>query len=238
MRCSTIEACAALGGRFLTAVLRSEVVPVLAVGLRARNKADKLRRLREAARELFVQYGYDETTMQNIAKRADIGFGTLFTYVSDKRDLLFLVFNDDLDATIDTALAHATAKRIFLEQLIAYFETFYRFFLPQPELSRLVLREMTFYLKGRQAEQFQAGCVRIYQHLASLTAAAQAAEIIGTKEEATILAQALMSTFAHEIRRWIAADEPQLPKGLTRLRRMLALQIAGLQPHEGALGRR
>jgi AcrR family transcriptional regulator len=227
-----------LGERFLTEVLRSEAGPALAIGLRERNKADKLRRLRESARELFIQHGYDDTTMQNIAKRADIGFGTLFTYVSDKRDLLFLIFNDDLDTMVDTAFEHATTKRIFLEQLIAYFEAFYRFFLPQPELSRLVLREMTFYLKGRQAEQFHAGCARIYQYLASLAGTAQAAGTLRTQEPPMILAQALMSTFAHELRRWIGTEDPELSKGLARLRRMLALQISGFQPRQGALGRR
>lgn len=222
----------------MTETLRPQAAPAPAGGLRARNKADKLRRLREAARDLFIEHGYDETTMQNIAKRADIGFGTLFTYVSDKRDLLFLIFNDDLDTTVDTAFENATAKRIFLEQLIAYFEAFYRFFLPQPELSRLVLREMTFYLKGRQAEQFHAGCARINRYLASLAETAQAAGTLGTQESPVILAQALMSTFAHELRRWIGAEDPELSKGLARLRRMLALQIAGFQPRQGALGRR
>jgi AcrR family transcriptional regulator len=222
----------------LTEVINAGSASDLPLGLRERNKAEKLRRLRDAARTLFIKQGYDETTMRSIAERADIGFGTLFTYASDKRDLLFLIFNDNLDETADAAFKHATAKRIFLEQLIAYFENFYRFFLPQPELSRLVLREMTFYVKGHQAEQFRDGVSRIYHHLASLAETAQTSGTLGTSEQPVILAQALMATFSQEIRRWIATDDPDLSKGLARLRRMLALQISGLQPREGALGRR
>ncbi len=208
------------------------------LGLRAKNKAEKLQRIRKAARALFVKRGYDDTTMRDIAKRADVGFGTLFTYASDKRDLLFLIFNDELDNVVDNAFLCAAKEQIFLDQLVAYFSGFYAFFAPQPELSRVVLREMTLYLKGHQAEQFQASCGRMTGHLATLVAQARAARWLGSREDAQIVAQALLSTFAAEIRRWIAADEPELKSGLTRLRRMLALQISGLAPRAGTLTKR
>lgn len=214
----------------------TEVIEI-SLGAREKNKAEKLLRIRKAARLLFTTHGYDDTTMREIAKRADVGFGTMFTYASNKRDLLFLIFNDDLDDVVDSALERASAKRVFLEQLIAYFSVFYAFFLPQPDLSRVILREMTFYLKGRQAEQFQASCGRMVQHLASLVEAAKSRQTLATDEEPQIIAQALLSTFAHELRRWIAVDDPQLSSGIARLRRMLALQIFGLGPRKGALER-
>jgi len=207
-------------------------------GLREKNKAEKLQRIRKAARTLFVKHGYDDTTMRDIAKRADVGFGTLFTYASDKRDLLFLIFNDELDDVVERAFARAAEEDLFLDQLVAYFSAFYMFFAPQPELSRVVLREMTLYLKGRQAEQFQASCGRMTGHLASFVRAARAARRLGTSEDPQLVAQALLSTFASEIRRWIAAEDPELKPGLARLRRMLALQISGLSPRPGALAKR
>lgn len=205
-------------------------------GLREKNKAEKLHRIRKAARALFVRHGYDDTTMRDIAKRAEIGFGTLFTYASDKRDLLFLIFNDELDTVVARAFENGSAEDAFLDQLAAYFAGFYRFFAPQPELSRVVLREMTFFLKGQQAEQFQASCGLMTQHLASFAAAARKTGQIATSEEASIIAQSLLSTFAAEIRRWIAVDAPDLKHGLTRLRHMLALQITGLAARDKITG--
>ncbi len=67
-------------------------------GQREKNKLEKLQRIREAARELFVQKGFDETTTREIAVRAGVGIGTVFIYAENKRDLLFLVANDDLEA--------------------------------------------------------------------------------------------------------------------------------------------
>jgi AcrR family transcriptional regulator len=205
------------------------------VGLRAKNKAEKLQRIRKAARALFVKRGYDDTTMRDIAKRADVGFGTLFTYASDERDMLFLIFNDELDNVVADSFARAVKERLFLDQLVAFFSGFYIFFAPQPELSRVVLREMTLYLKGRQAEKFQASCGRITGHLASFVIEALTARRLGTHEDPQIVAQALLSTFAAEIRRWIAADDPDLKHGLARLRRMLSLQVTGLAPRISAL---
>ena len=66
-------------------------------GLRARNKLDKLRRIKEAAQTLFVAKGFDETTMREIAVRAGVGLGTIFLYAKDKRDLLFLTINEPLE---------------------------------------------------------------------------------------------------------------------------------------------
>jgi hypothetical protein len=59
---------------------------------------------------------------------------------------------------------------------------------------------------------------------------ARAARQIATREDRQIVAQALLATFASEIRRWIAVDEPELEPGLARLRRMLDMQITGLKP--------
>ena len=67
------------------------------VSRRERNKADKLRRIKEAAYDLFAEKGYDQTTTREIASRAGVALGTIFTYASDKRDLLFLIFNDRQD---------------------------------------------------------------------------------------------------------------------------------------------
>ena len=72
-------------------------------GLRARNKLDKLRRIKEAAQTLFVAKGFDETTMREIAVRAGVGLGTIFLYAKDKRDLLFLTINEPLEQITEEA---------------------------------------------------------------------------------------------------------------------------------------
>ncbi len=65
----------------------------LAVGRRERRKAETRRRLLAAARELFVERGYDATRPQDIARVADVAAGTFYVHFADKREA-FLGFTD------------------------------------------------------------------------------------------------------------------------------------------------
>jgi len=48
-------------------------------------------RLMEAAMELFVARGFDETAVSDIASRAGLTERTFFRYFADKREVLFSV---------------------------------------------------------------------------------------------------------------------------------------------------
>src|SRR6478735_5322413 len=104
---------------------------------RERNKLDKLRRIKAAARELFLEQGYDNATTREIARRADVGLGTLFSYASDKRDLLFLIYNDDQD-TITAAAFAQPAGATFPAQVTTAFGAYYGSFAQQPDFMRYV----------------------------------------------------------------------------------------------------
>ena len=124
------------------------------LGQREKNKADKLRRIKEAARELFIAKGFDDATTREIALNAGVGIGTVFIYADNKRDLLFLVANDELEEMTARAEASIREDASLLQNLLSIFRRHYEFFARQPELSRLMLCEMIFYDAGRQALRF------------------------------------------------------------------------------------
>src|SRR6202045_3542038 len=80
------------------------------LGLREQNKVEKSERIRVAARELFSKHGYESATLRQIAKRAHVGLGTVFNYAQDKRDLVFLIFNEELAAVTEQALKAADSR--------------------------------------------------------------------------------------------------------------------------------
>lgn len=57
-------------------------------GLRERKKADRERRIIEAAAEQFRTVGYEETKIENIAREAGVSVGTVYNYFENKSDLL------------------------------------------------------------------------------------------------------------------------------------------------------
>ncbi len=125
------------------------------IGQRERNKIDKLRRIKDAARELFIAKGFDDAMTREIAIRAGVGLGTIFVYAANKRDLLFLIVNDDLENVTKEAETSISERASLLENLLDISRRHYKFFGQQPALSRLVLREMVFYDSGAQAGRFQ-----------------------------------------------------------------------------------
>ena len=56
-------------------------------GLRERNKLDKERRIREAARELFIAKGFDDATTREIAQTAGVNLALIHYYFGNKRAL-------------------------------------------------------------------------------------------------------------------------------------------------------
>lgn len=57
-------------------------------GRRERNKQRVKERLYTAALELFSEKGYDQTSIDDIAERADVARGTFFNYFPRKEDLI------------------------------------------------------------------------------------------------------------------------------------------------------
>ena len=205
------------------------------LGQRERNKADKRQKIRSAAYRLFSERGYDDTTIRAIARRAGVGLGTVFAYAADKRDLLFLIFNDELAALTEAALAEIDDRRSLLDQVLRVFRAHYRYFARQPELSRFMLRELTFYVAGPEAQRFQASRIRLERGLTALVDRAKAQRRLRSRESSVVIARALFSLYQAELRRWLGDDQPDLAKGMRALRRMLKLQIVGLSPGAAAL---
>jgi AcrR family transcriptional regulator len=72
-----------------------------------RRKPESLARLKQAARKLFVERGYDATRPQDIAREAGLGHGTFYLHYPDKR-ACFLSFVEDARRELD---AHVGAHR-------------------------------------------------------------------------------------------------------------------------------
>jgi AcrR family transcriptional regulator len=59
---------------------------------RERKKQETRRRIYSAAFELFLERGFDETTVEEIAERADVAKGTVFNYFPQKSSFLPAIF--------------------------------------------------------------------------------------------------------------------------------------------------
>jgi AcrR family transcriptional regulator len=202
------------------------------LGQREKNKIDKLRRIKEAAQELFLSKGFDDTTTREIAVRAGVGIGTVFIYADNKRDLVFLVANDELAEITDGAEASVREDASCLQNLLTVFRHHYEFFGRRPELSRLMLREMTFYDTGRQAGRFQATRERVIGLVGRIMKLALERGMIRPPEDASFVGWVAFSIYATELRQWLMTKHPDVDEGMAQLRRALQLFLQGLTPSQ------
>jgi AcrR family transcriptional regulator len=204
------------------------------LGLRELHKLEKRQRIRGAVRELFSRHGYETATLRQIALRAHVALGTLFNYAQDKRDLVFLVFNEELSAVTDEALRTARGQNGFVNQLMGVCRPHYHFFARNPALSRILLKDMTFYSEGKQAAEFYRIRARLLSGIEGLVRFAQRDGQIRSRENPALIARHLFLVFAGALRWWIASRKPKPGEGLADLKRLFELQMSGLA---GAPGR-
>jgi len=198
------------------------------IGPREKKKLATRERIRAAASELFARRGYGAATMRQIAKRAHVGLGTLFNYAEDKRDLVFLIFNEELNATTDVALAAPRTREAPLEQLMAVFRAHYQWLATQPELARILLQELTFYSSGKQAATFHSIRKRLIDGIEELIKKGQREKKLRSGVPAALVARHIFFVYSASLRWWIAAPKPDPSKGIADLRRLLKLQFDGL----------
>jgi TetR/AcrR family transcriptional regulator, cholesterol catabolism regulator len=201
--------------------------PDAAQGLRERNKREKLARIRAAARALFAKRGFEATTAREICERAGIGTGTLFLYVRDKRELLFLTFEEDARRVFAEGSAAAAKERDLVEQLMALFGRFIAYYARDRGHSRALLQELFF--REHDPERMGRLTLEFGTHVAGLVAKAQARGELRADVAPTLAASALFAHYAYWIQGWLGAALVSRAGAEAGLRRSLELQLEGLR---------
>lgn len=70
-------------------------------GLRARQKADRERRILTAGAALFRDFGYQKSKIEDIADRADVSIGTVYNYFESKGDLLVAIVSMEVNEVLN-----------------------------------------------------------------------------------------------------------------------------------------
>lgn len=70
-------------------------------GLREQHKADRTRRILQAASEMFRDQGYDAVRIEDIAQRAEVSTGTCYNYFSTKGDILLAIVSMEVEEVVE-----------------------------------------------------------------------------------------------------------------------------------------
>ena len=188
-----------------------------------------LTRIVTSARELFVEVGYDAATLRKIAERSDLALGTLFHYISDKRDLIYLIFNEEMETLTDMALAAPRPTQSFREKILSITAPQYQFMGRDPALSRILLSEIQQHSPGMHLARYLKIRARLIGGLETLTAEAKESGEIRSGEEPKVIALSIFFCFTAAARWWLAAGvNPNWRSGQKDFARILNVIVDGL----------
>ncbi len=199
------------------------------IGVRERSKKERQDRIMVAARKLFAEHGYDATTLRQVAQRAGLGLGTLFNYISDKRDLIYLVFNQEVSLVTDVSLAAPRPWQSFSENILGMIEPNYRLFGSEPVLSRILLSEVLQHTPGFHLAEHIGGRDRFIRGIEDVVAKAQNTGEIGSTASTELIARHIFFCYMAALRWWLSASEtPDWRAGMRDFSQILSLQTSGL----------
>jgi AcrR family transcriptional regulator len=213
-----------------------ETVEIAGQSLRVRKKNEKTAAILKAARHLFTSKGYEATTLREVAKIADVGFGTVFAYSKDKSGLLCMLIVDDL-RHMPPIFPAATSEAELADELTEAFLAIYRFWAKTPDLSRIVLPQMEFPQLNPFASIIKARRGQTRGELRNWLVHRQRERRIGPDIDVEQAADTIFAVFTSCLREWIGSETLDLDAGRKRLKRLLGLPLAAMRADASGEGR-
>jgi AcrR family transcriptional regulator len=200
-------------------------------GRRERQRLKTRAKITRAARTLFARKGFESTTTQEIAAKADIGTGTLFNYAKTKEDLLLLVFREEMDVVVERAFATVPAKGSLLDQLLHVFDAFVAYHQRDVEIAHALIRQLSS-VNGTETRDdiiiFMRGLVG---RISELIKDSQARGELRAHLPRGILAHNLFSIYYRLLQEWLG-EYITYEQYVVRIRPALELQLIGLRPNQ------
>jgi AcrR family transcriptional regulator len=191
-----------------------------------RSKADKHRKVVAAARLLFMRDGFAATTISDIAEKADVAKGTVFTHAPNKERLLVLVFDELMRTWLDDAYRSALRGKHLIDKLDRFFSHLMSAMGEHAELSAIFMRELPYSREEIELETIEGS---IDQILADLIDTAKSLNEIDPHVPTFTLSRNLFYTYYTAQYLWLAAGAPPKDSLVPTLREQIAVQIDPLK---------
>lgn len=194
------------------------------VSRREANKVEVHRRLLRAARELFARHGIARTTMDDIARLAEVSRATVFNYFPTKADIvgeLVAAFERGFLRVVDRQLARRAPTA---ERIRAVFEETARENLRAPALSRLLIGEAESGFGTAQGSNKKMA--RMYAAIGELLSAGREGGDVRADVSIETLAELVGGTFMAILHGWRLSQRYPLARRLDEAARVLGEVIA------------
>lgn len=106
------------------------------------SKQKRIEDITNAAMEIFLEKGYENATMDNIAKKAGISKGGLYHYFKSKDTVLIFV-NQKISENIEKIMYNALKMPSVKEGIMFYIENYLKYWLEHPKETSFLFLSIT-----------------------------------------------------------------------------------------------
>ena len=161
---------------------------------RLEQKSETGQLILKVAKRLFLEKGYNKTTMRDIAMSADAASGTIFIHFPDKASLLAATFHKDIEDVHRRAYETLPTEGTLTEILAHPIKATYSHFAETPELSKTWIKEILF-MEGPWGQKFNDLVDKMLDKIRQVLMDAQAQGRIRAESNCDALAACVMSHY-------------------------------------------
>ncbi len=126
-------------------------------GIREQKKKQTRKAIMEAAVRLFSEKGFEKTSIEQLAKAAGVGKGTIYSYFQKKTEIFHAFCEDEMEVIYGKFMAQADPDAPLIEQLMILYMEEFRMISENKEFGRLFMQQMIFpleteHIKTREVE--------------------------------------------------------------------------------------
>jgi AcrR family transcriptional regulator len=108
----------------------------------------RINEITEAAIDVFLEKGYESTTMEVIAQRAGISKGGLYHYF-DSKDMILIQANEKISTKVGELMETALKSSSVKEGILYYIEKYIRYWLENPRETAFLFLSMAKMLENQ-----------------------------------------------------------------------------------------
>jgi AcrR family transcriptional regulator len=194
-------------------------------GRRERKKRELRARIYETARQLFLERGFEATTVAEIAEAADVAQGTFFNHFSSKQDVLAEItseVSDHLHGMVDEQLARPVST---LERIAGFSDSVAEQLIQTRALARdVVLELMRTGARPGEAYPYLSG---VYEPFTAVVREGQRRGEVRGDLDAAFLAEIVVGALNVSVTHWLVDPDYPLEE---RMRQTAAFLTEAIQP--------
>jgi AcrR family transcriptional regulator len=181
--------------------------PPAGVGRRERRKQEVRARIYEAAQALFVEKGFADTTVEQIAAAADVAPATFFNHFQSKQALLGLMTSEVVDYLQQLAQQHLERSDPARERLLGFATAAAELLAAHRGVARDVMLELM--RTEARPDATAPYLARVHEPFETMLRQAQARGEVRAEPDAAFVAQMVVGMLNAAVTHWLAdADYP------------------------------